>query len=92
MSSTLQKIHQEKVSGAVFEGTDGEAAAVQSTVGFVDDNNKCVTREETHPITKTLQKNAQKWEILLYSSGGSLGFNKCFTYIIKWEYDEEDSR
>jgi hypothetical protein len=26
---------------------------------------------------------------LLFSSGGSLEFKKCFTYVIKWTQDEE---
>ena len=58
-------------------------------VGFVDDNNNCVTAEEGTPITMALQESAQKWERLLFASGGTLELSKCFTYVINWEQDEE---
>jgi hypothetical protein len=88
MSSLIQQIHSDKVKGAEFESTDGKTRVTQTTVGFVDDNNNCVTGEKRH-ITQLLQESAQKWEKLLFSSGGMLELNKCFTYIIKWDQDNE---
>ena len=33
-----------------------------------------------------LQDVAQKWERILYSSGGSLELRKCFWYLVYWEW------
>ena len=43
-SSIIQEIHSNEVKGATFESTDGATTVNQSTVGFVDDDNNCVTR------------------------------------------------
>jgi ribonuclease HI len=88
-SSVLQEIHFQEAPGAHFKSTDGTIKVRQSTVGFVDDNNNCVTKNGEQPIQEALQKSAQKWERLLYSSGGTLELSKCFTYAINWEQDEE---
>lgn len=77
--STLQKIHQDLVRDATFESTNERTMIIQSTIGFVDDNINCVTKESMNLITQTL----------LFSSGGTLELNKCSTYIIKWEQDKE---
>ena len=60
----------------------------QSTVGFVDNNNNVVTREDNGPpLENLLQQSAQKWERLLYATGGTLELSKCFTYSVKWEHE-----
>ena len=62
-SSIIQEIHSNEVKGATFESTDGATTVNQSTVGFVDDNNNCVTRdEESEELSVLLQRSAQKWE------------------------------
>ena len=43
-SSIIQNIHQATTEGATFQSTDGEIEVRQSTVGFVDDNNNCVSQ------------------------------------------------
>lgn len=44
---------------------------MQSTVGFVDDSKNCVTKEgEGTLIEELFQTSVQKWERLLYATGG----------------------
>ena len=76
MSSSLQRIHQNHIKGATFQSTDKKITVLQSIVGFVDDNNNCVTGEEGTSITDALQESAQKWERLLFASGGTLEITK----------------
>lgn len=52
-SSILQQIHQESVQWAIFESKDSTVKATQSTVGFLDDNNK-------RPITQLIQVKCAK--------------------------------
>ena len=78
-SSMIQKIHQDTVQGASFKSTENQTEVNQTTIGFVDDNNNCVSQEKDQgPITPKLQESAQKWEKLLHSTGGMLELNKCF--------------
>jgi hypothetical protein len=65
-------IHQNAVKEAIFESTDKRVKVAHSMVGFVDDNNNCITCENSKaPITHTLQESAQKWEKLLFAAGGN---------------------
>ena len=58
---------------------------------FVDDTNlwdilfSC-TKSPSF-VAHHLQKRAQFWEKLLFTSGGKLKFKKCFWYLIKWNWD-----
>lgn len=76
-SSIIQTIHGESVQCATFESTNGTTKVVQSTVGFVDDNNNCATKErEGAPIDELLETSAQKWERILHATGGTLEIKK----------------
>ena len=87
VSSILQKIHQKEVGGATFRSK--KRVVKQPTIGFVDNNNNCVTKKKGKKIEGSLKESAQKWEKLLYASGGKLELNKCFTYLIKWKHNGE---
>lgn len=87
ISSILQKTHQKKVGGATFKSQDKKKVVIQSTAGFVDDNNNCVTERKWRKIEESLKESAQKLEKLLYTSGGKLELNKCFTYLVKWKHN-----
>jgi hypothetical protein len=89
ISSILQKIHQNEMRGAIFNSPDRQRKIEQSTIGFVDDNNNCVTGRKGSRIEEQLRESAQKWEKLLHTSGGRLELNKCFTFQIKWEQDNQ---
>lgn len=59
-SLVIQDIHCGEVPGATFERTDGKTKVNQSTVGFVDDNNNCVTKEDNrNKLEELLQTSAQ---------------------------------
>jgi hypothetical protein len=40
-------------------------------------------------IADDAQKLAQRWERLLWSTGGKLELTKCFTYVIHWVFDDK---
>eukprot|EP00980_Cylindrotheca_fusiformis_P015420 scaffold4342_cov68-Cylindrotheca_fusiformis.AAC.2 len=42
-------------------------------------------------IALGLQKDAQHWERLLYTSGGALRAPKCFYYLLEWMFPGDDS-
>lgn len=66
-SSIIQKIHQASVEGANFKSTENQTEVSQTTIGFLDDNNNCVSQEKYQgPIILKLQESAQKRERLLY--------------------------
>lgn len=89
--SVIQEIHCEEVPGASFEMTYGKTKVIQFTIGFMDDNNNYVTREDnTSELEELLQTRAQTWEKLLYSTGGTLELSKCFTYSVKWKHNKTE--
>jgi hypothetical protein len=63
--------------------------------GFVDDVANVfnfglaeMINQEFSPqqIAAGLQREAQVWECLLFSTGGALELSKCFYYIIAWDF------
>jgi len=38
-------------------------------------------------LVATAESSAQSWERLLFISGGGLELSKCFTYILRWDFD-----
>ena len=59
-SSMIQKIHQDTVQGSSFKSTENQTEVNQTTIGFVDDNNHCVSQENSGPNnTKTPRKRPE---------------------------------
>jgi hypothetical protein len=64
---------------------------------FIDDNSSATNRfrrwlhQRPTPtdIVDDLQKDAQVWERLLFTSGGLLKLKKCLYYVMSWEFDAE---
>jgi hypothetical protein len=64
---------------------------------FIDDNTNYSNRflpwlqqPPTATILRdTLERDAQIWERLLWTSGGLLKLPKCLYYLMKWEFDDE---
>jgi len=38
-------------------------------------------------LVAAAESSAQSWERLLFISGGGLELSKCFTYILRWDFD-----
>lgn len=63
----------------------------QLITGFVDDIThwcSCASKNDDE-LLKEMTATAQKWEQLLYSTGGQLELTKCFFYLIRWITDKE---
>jgi hypothetical protein len=64
---------------------------------FIDDNTSATNKfhEWLHVkptpenVVSHLQKDAQVWERLLFTSGGLLKLRKCLYYDIHWQFDDE---
>jgi hypothetical protein len=64
---------------------------------FLDDNSSASNRfdkwlhspPEPSDIVADLQKDAQTWERLLFTSGGLLKLRKCLYYDMAWDFDTE---
>ena len=39
-------------------------------------------------LAHTMEAVAQKWECLLFASGGALALKKCFWYLIVWKWED----
>jgi len=54
----------------------------------VDDTDLCVTQEsdEGNKVIQQMQKAVTQWDGLLWASGGALVPEKCFWYLIDFEY------
>ena len=63
--------------------------------GFVDDTDVAVNDAKSSmpyipaQLVKTLQTDTQHWERLLFISGGKLELNKCFFYLLIWQFRED---
>jgi hypothetical protein len=54
---------------------------------FVDDAGLGTNQGDTHlQLARNLQILAQRWEKLLYSTGGALNLSKCFWFLLSWRW------
>ena len=61
---------------------------------FVDDTDLWDIVLDQHATTEyllqRLQDRAQFWEKILFATGGKLNFQKCFWYLVQWDWDKND--
>jgi hypothetical protein len=62
-------------------------AYVDDTTGGVNDAIKDIA-DTPHQTASLLQKLAQHWEKLCFSTGARLNLKKCFFYIVSWKWEE----
>jgi hypothetical protein len=54
---------------------------------FVDDTGLGTNKGDNHQqLISNLQTLAQRWEKLLYSTGGALNPSKCFWFLLSWRW------
>jgi hypothetical protein len=54
---------------------------------FVDDTGLGTNEGDSHSqLVTNLQNLAQRWEKLLYSTGGALNLSKCFWFLLSWRW------
>jgi hypothetical protein len=95
VSSTLFDAFQQWTPGAEFVSFDGKDSLTLHMVGFVDDCTQRANsfRAEPQPtaeeLTHRMANEAQKWNDLLWSSGGALEIPKCSFHLIQsdWKSD-----
>jgi hypothetical protein len=44
--------------------------------------------EDYSPLVSNLQRLAQEWEQLLFSTGGALNLDKCFWFLLAWRWHQ----
>jgi len=68
----------------LFDERNADSYVDDTTVGV---NDAMEDEPRSIPeIVAALQDVSQKWEQLLYSSGGALELQKCFWYLVHWEW------
>lgn len=76
-----------------FKTQSGSVQVERKADSFVDDTAIGFTVEQKESMTLVamlcgLEIMAQKWEKLLYSTGGALELKKCFYYLVYWKWDD----
>ena len=89
VSSELFKIMKGEHRGAIFTHPSSKKSEEQLMTGYVDDTSINISKSENE-LRDEMQKAIQKWEELLFATGGKLEISKCFYYHMKWEVDEDD--
>jgi hypothetical protein len=70
--------------GDIMHERNADSYVDDTSIGITD-----ATMDEPLPLPDmfaNMQDVAQKWERILYSSGGALELPKCFWYLIYWEW------
>ena len=92
LCSVLFDAFQEATPGAKFASFNGKTEITIHMIGFVDDCTQRVNefQAEVQPSAGTLlnkmQSDAQKWNDLLWTSGGALEIPKCSFHLIESDW------
>jgi len=85
-------------SGMTMWSVDGSVMAAMKGDAFVDDAglgcavhlpaaaDEAMVRRSTNIAVQDLQDLAQRWERLLFSTGGALNLQKCFWFLLSWRW------
>jgi hypothetical protein len=84
------------IKGMEFQSVDNKVIVQSKGAAFVDDTGLCATKPKEDsqstslpqhiPVINQLQRLAQEWERLLYSTGGALNLSKCFLFVLAWDW------
>ena len=79
------------IPGLLFTSPDHSRQSKRKGEAFVDDTDIWVTdttleNNTVQTITEGMTTLFQRWYRALRTTGGMLGFDKCFWYLIKWEW------
>ena len=58
-------------------------------VVYVDNSGTMINNFPSGKGIESIRMVAQKWERLLFSSGGALAPGKCFFYLVEWDWDSQ---
>lgn len=65
----------------------GEAFVDDAGLG-TNDTSKTTNIPDEQAMISHLQRLAQEWERLLYSTGGALNLQKCFWFLMSWRWEK----
>jgi len=94
ISNELFQCYESKAHGATFESPDRTQRIQIFMVGFVDDTSCSVNlfHSNSPPAVSTLldlmERDAQLWNDLLWSTGGALEPKKCSYHVVSWEFND----
>ena len=97
ISCLLMKCMRAKSDGARFFDPYREIVIHKISSGFVDDITHLVNSflqslqgdDSLQELARQTTTTAQWWEELLHATGGKLELQKCFFYMMYWEFDRE---
>ncbi len=74
---------------AEFTDPTGTVHQDSVMVVYVNDSGTMINNFPTGEGVQAMRAVAQKWEKLLFSTGGALAPGKCFFYLVTWEWDSQ---
>jgi len=92
ISIVLIACYKDKADGMEFLDPTGTLEIERWLDGFVDDteigmNNFWEPNENIASLVASFQTAVQRWERLLFTSGGALELSKCLWYCMHWQWD-----
>jgi hypothetical protein len=60
--------------------------------GFIDDTTLWEVADNSAPLSTVIARmttKAQRWERLIWSSGGALNLDKCYLYLLTWKFNKK---
>jgi hypothetical protein len=91
LSRNTPSISLRSVNGATKFSSEGDAfiddAGLGSTIAFPSSVDHAIIQRSPPQVIANLQKLAQQWERLLFSTGGALNLQKCFWFVMHWTWN-----
>jgi hypothetical protein len=91
LTSSIMLDQMETADGAVFHSPyPSNASCCRNGEAFVDDTTLWALQRGIlfARLIAMMRKTAQRWERLLYATGGALNLLKCFWYGIQWNFTD----
>ena len=94
LTSSIMFDQMEPTHGAHFHSPQPAQTCHCTGKAFVDDSSRWLLKLglALNTIIRYMQASDQKWERLLYATGGTLNHAKCFWYGIKWTFNDAGNR
>ena len=90
MSLILIRSYKNKFTTTSIPNPTGDILLQKIIDAFVDDSDLWDILPypvSTDVLLQRLHQRAQYWQSLIFTTGGKLNFNKCFWYLIQWNWD-----
>jgi hypothetical protein len=88
LTSSIMLALMDNTTGATFHSPLPSRSTRRTGESFVDDTSLWLLRLGLTLLVavRLMQLTAQRWERLLYATGGALNLTKCFWYGIEWTF------